>query len=268
MFSLPMNIKLWTLILLTFCLVVIWLYLTPPTLMGKADAIGYAVCHRIPVRSYSLGDRQYPFCIRCSGMYLSALVGFLYQVISGGLKKSRIPEKRILFVLLFFIIVFVIDGLNSYFTLFSTASLLYEPQHWLRLFSGSGMGLALSIILLPTFNRTVWKDYVSESYFPRFWIFLFLLLIVLILNLILHMEVPAVLQTGAILSAVSVILILTMVYTMLLLIITHEENKSVSISSLLKPGFIGLCVAFFQIVFLDLLRYLATGTWDGFPLGG
>ena len=35
------------LILLLGILLVVWLILTPPGLLGKADAIGYAVCHRI-----------------------------------------------------------------------------------------------------------------------------------------------------------------------------------------------------------------------------
>ena len=31
---------------------VVWLSYTPPGLLGKADAIGYAVCHRISARSF------------------------------------------------------------------------------------------------------------------------------------------------------------------------------------------------------------------------
>jgi hypothetical protein len=42
------------------------LWATPPGLLGKADAIGYAVCHRIDLRSFHLGDRQLPLCARCT----------------------------------------------------------------------------------------------------------------------------------------------------------------------------------------------------------
>ena len=51
-----------------------WLLNTPPGLLGKADAIGYAVCHRIDLRSFHLGERALPLCARCSGMYLGAML--------------------------------------------------------------------------------------------------------------------------------------------------------------------------------------------------
>src|SRR5689334_17781875 len=54
----------------------IWVYLTPEGVLGKADAVGYAVCHRITVRSFLFPDgRQLPLCARCSGMFLGVLVG-------------------------------------------------------------------------------------------------------------------------------------------------------------------------------------------------
>ena len=53
------------LILATGLILFGWLAYTPPGLLGKADAIGYSVCHRIAVRSFMLGDRQVPLCARC-----------------------------------------------------------------------------------------------------------------------------------------------------------------------------------------------------------
>ena len=35
-----------------------WFSFTPPGLLGKADAVGYAICHRIDERSFQLGDRK------------------------------------------------------------------------------------------------------------------------------------------------------------------------------------------------------------------
>jgi len=37
-----------------------WLLNTPEGLLGKADAVGYAVCHRIEARSFHLGERPIP----------------------------------------------------------------------------------------------------------------------------------------------------------------------------------------------------------------
>ena len=57
-------------IILVGILLLVWLYLTPPGLFGKADAIGYSVCHQIDLRSFHIGERQFPLCARCTGQFL------------------------------------------------------------------------------------------------------------------------------------------------------------------------------------------------------
>ena len=57
-----------------------WLLNTPAGILGKADAIGYAVCHRIGERSFHIGGRSLSLCARCTGMYLGAMVGMVYQI--------------------------------------------------------------------------------------------------------------------------------------------------------------------------------------------
>ncbi len=68
----------WWLIIVVFLLVA-WLLNTPNGLLGKADALGYAVCHRIDARSFHIHDRQTPLCSRCTGMYLGAMLGLTVQ---------------------------------------------------------------------------------------------------------------------------------------------------------------------------------------------
>jgi hypothetical protein len=63
-----LGVSSWRLLIVTaFGLVLLgWLINTPAGLLGKADAIGYAVCHRIDLRSFFIGERQFPLCMRCS----------------------------------------------------------------------------------------------------------------------------------------------------------------------------------------------------------
>ena len=70
----PVHIILPSLLVVVIC---IWGYFTPAGLLGKMDAIAYAVCHRIVQRSFSLGDRPLPLCARCTGMHLGAFFGLL-----------------------------------------------------------------------------------------------------------------------------------------------------------------------------------------------
>ena len=69
-----------------------WVYFTPEGILGKAGAVGYAVCHRIDLRSFHLGLRQLPLCARCTGMYLGALLGLTYFGLRHP-KATRYPGK-------------------------------------------------------------------------------------------------------------------------------------------------------------------------------
>ena len=73
----------WGVYLLVGLLLVGWVLNVPAGLLGKADAVGYAVCHRIDERSFHLGTRSLPLCARCSGQYLGAALGLVYQFVIG-----------------------------------------------------------------------------------------------------------------------------------------------------------------------------------------
>jgi uncharacterized membrane protein len=243
-----------------------WLLNTPAGLLGKADAIGYAVCHRIDARSFHLGDRQLPLCARCSGMYLGAIAGLLYQALTGR-RRAGMPGWRLLVPIGLLVGAFVVDGLNSYLSLFPNAPSLYPPNNTLRLLTGSGMGLAIAVLLFPSFNQTVWA---SPDGLPALngWRSLAgLLLLVLLLDLVVRTENPLVLFPLALVSAAGVLVLLTMVYVMLWLMVLRQENRFERARQLLLPLVGGFGVALLQIIMLDALRFLLTGTWDGFHLG-
>jgi hypothetical protein len=79
----------WVLVGIAIALTFTWLMLTPPGLLGKADAVGYAVCHQIEARSFHIHTRPFPLCARCSGLFLGALLGLVYQAAQG--RKGRMP---------------------------------------------------------------------------------------------------------------------------------------------------------------------------------
>jgi len=137
---------------------VFWLTFTPGGLMGKADAVGYAVCHRIKARSFHFGDRQIPLCARCTGQYLGAVSGLLFLSIKRPKRVGR-PPWKIIIPLILFVLLFAVDGLNSYLHLIPALSqyYLYEPNNLLRLFTGTGLGLGMSVLLFPAFNEIIWK---------------------------------------------------------------------------------------------------------------
>src|SRR3990172_240500 len=68
----------WISIVLLLIVLTVWVIFTPGGLFGKADAVGYAVCHRITIRSFLFPDgHQFPLCARCTGTFIGVLIGFL-----------------------------------------------------------------------------------------------------------------------------------------------------------------------------------------------
>ena len=149
-------------ILLGVGVILIWLTGTPGGLLGKADAIGYAVCHRIELRSFHLGGRALPLCSRCSGMYLGVLLSFTYFTLRRR-KAALFPPKHLILMLGFIFIGYVIDGANSYLHLLPVDFGIYEPSNFLRLTTGLLFGIVLSSFVFPAFNQSVWRE---PSYEP------------------------------------------------------------------------------------------------------
>ncbi len=242
-----------------------WLLNTPPGLLGKADAVGYAVCHRIDLRSFHIADRQIPLCARCSGMYLGAMLGLVYQAVIGR-RRIGFPSWKIIVPISLFTLVFIIDGLNSFFSLFPSAPSLYEPSNALRLLTGTGVGLAIAIVLYPAFNATVWRMIDPRPVFLNFTSILILFLLALGLDSLILFENPFILYPLSIISSAGVVVLLTMVYTMVLMMVFNNENRYNQFRQAIYSVIGGLTLALIQIGLLDIVRFFFTGTWDGFHL--
>jgi uncharacterized membrane protein len=242
-----------------------WLLNTPAGLLGKADAVGYAVCHRIDLRSFHLGERPLPLCARCSGMYLAAVIGLVYQSILSR-RRGGLPPRPVLIVLGLFVLAFAVDGLNSFASLLPGLPLLYTPQNWIRLLTGAGMGLVIAAFLFPAFNQTVWADWVPQPALPSLKMLFGMALAAGVGCLAVLSEIPVILFPLALISAAGVLIILSIVYCMLGLMLTRRENRYRRYRELALPLLLGFGVALLQIAALDYLRFFITGTWEGFHI--
>jgi uncharacterized membrane protein len=247
-------------------LLVGWLLNTPAGLLGKADALGYAVCHRIDVRSFHLGERELPLCARCTGMYLGAMLGLVVQALTGR-HRAGMPPMRVLLFLGALFLAFGVDGLNSYLHLFPGAPSLYQPSNLLRLLTGSGMGLVLALVLYPAFNQAVWQAVDPTPAVSGMRNFLLIFGSALLLDWLVWIENPLLLYLFALVSAAGVLVLLTMVYSLFWLIILRKENSYQRLSQMALPLVGGFGVALLQIALFDLARFALTGSWDGFHLG-
>jgi uncharacterized membrane protein len=264
-YRLPLK---WGFVLLVGLLFVAWIFMTPAGLLGKADAVGYAVCHRIESRSFHVNGRPLSLCARCTGMYLGAVLGIAYQWLLGR-KSSGMPPVGLWVVMGLFVIVFGVDGVNSYFHLSIMQQLLpgiprlYEPNNTLRLFTGTGMGLVIAAALVPVFNQTIWAK-TDQRPLLSSRSFVGMVLLAVVIDLLVLTESPWVLYPATIISVLGVLLILTMVYSMVWVMLFRRDNLYERVGQLTLPLIAGFGVTLLQIGLLDIARYWLTGTWSGF----
>ena len=70
-----------------------WIYIAPPGLMGKLDAIGYAVCHRLSSHSLFVDGIQFPLCARCTGEFNAAAIALILQGFMSS-KEKQTSQSR------------------------------------------------------------------------------------------------------------------------------------------------------------------------------
>jgi uncharacterized membrane protein len=247
------------------------MYISPEGALGKLDAVGYAVCHRIDARSFHIGDRQLPLCARCTGEFYAAGFALIFQAFVSG-KRSRLPSRGMIAVLVVFFLAFGIDGSNSYLYLLKQTSRgalenipnLYTPNNVLRLFTGSGMGIALAAVLFPVVNQTLWRE-MDDRPALEWKSFGMLIGLVVVINLLILTDSLIVLYPIAYLSALGTLCLLVIVFAILWIMIMRQDNSFDHLSQLWLPLLAGFTLAMLMILSIDLLRLQFTGTWSGFP---
>jgi uncharacterized membrane protein len=122
-------------------------------LLIAAYAIGGAICHQLPERSFHLWTAQLPVCARCAGIYVGAAIAALLATAplqrrpatSGGGQRFRGANRwrAILFVAV----------------LPTLATLVYEwtsgrlPAHWIRAAAGVPLGATVAWMVLSSMPR-------------------------------------------------------------------------------------------------------------------
>lgn len=239
-------------------IILLFVVIPPSTLLGKADVVGYAICHRMPARSFTLGGRTLPLCARCTGTFLGATVGLVAMLLLRRHRAARLPPVSVLGLLVFFVVLWAFDGLNSYLTLFPGAPHLYEPKNWLRLTTGMLNGLALITLVLPIFNFTLWQEPAPKRVIESIWELAAILPVVALLIFVIQAEIDLLLYPVAILSSLGVVMLLVLINSMIGMVLLGREGYVRTWLQAMSSLIVGAGLAILQIVAMTLLRAYLT----------
>jgi uncharacterized membrane protein len=181
------------------------------------------ICHQILERSLIINNQPLPLCARCTGMYLGAALTLLALWLIRQGRRSILPGVPVNIILGAFIVMWVVDGFNSTWALFTAQTLLYEPSNVLRLVTGFGAGTTIAIMLYPIYHDVLWRNTQPMPMLDRFWQFAAVLGISAAGAglLILWSGAPYWLWVAILLGAV--IVVLGALNTVLLVILLHKE---------------------------------------------
>ena len=255
----------WGVWLLPLAVIGAFLLLPPWDVLVKTRLIGYAVCHQLPERSFHLAGEQLPLCARCSGTFLGALAGFVLLTLRGRHRAIGLPPVPITVMLVVFIFALGVDGLNSYLTFFPGMPHLYQPHNWLRLTTGTFNGLAISSIVYPVLNYSLWRDVVNTPAIKDFRELGLLIATGIGIIIVVLLEPAPLLYPLAILSTLGVLTLLTALNTVLLLMLFNRHGRVVQWQQAVLPLLVGLAASFVELGAIDVLRYLVT-RGAGLPL--
>ena len=247
-------------------IIALWMLGTPHGVRGKVDAIGYAVCHQIPGRTFQISGHPLPLCARCTGIYLGVMTAFGVFAATGRLRSTRFPPLRVLVLMLSFGLLIAADGVNSYLSIFDFYDPIYSPHNTLRLLTGLGAGLTMVTIVLPVFNTSLWKQPHPIPPLRNFREAALLIAIAGLVGLLVLLEVPALLWVFSFLSVAGVVIMFWIVGTVLFVTVFRRASTATRWQDLVIPAVAGLAFAVAFIGGVDLLRYMLTGTWEGFTM--
>jgi uncharacterized membrane protein len=232
----------------------------PRQVLQSLDLVGYAVCHRIPDRSFFIAQIQLPLCARDTGMFSGALLGLISFAVVKRARHTLFPRLPYLIPLVLFFLAWGFDGFNSYMLLLNGKVFIYQSQNWLRLVTGAFMGVTLSAFVVGLFNSAVW---LPEMTVPEptvtSWLDIARLVSIAIGIIVIVLWQPDFLYGPiALISTLGVLLLLIIVNALLVILLMKRETRLERWSQLALPLIAGVVLTLAEIAVIDIVRAALT----------
>ena len=215
------------------------------------------ICHQLPGRSLQVAGVVLRLCARCTGTYLGACIGLGSVAVRRRLRASILPPRPVLALFGLFFVAWTIDGLNSYLELLRFPH-LYQPSNTMRLLTGTLEGLALSLTIWPLAADTLWEKPIPVAVVTPAELAV-LLGPATVVAAGASQAHPAAIVVAAILSALGVTGMLTLLNALVLATALHREGAFPSLRAALPLLASSLLLGGLELLALSLARHWVLG---------
>jgi uncharacterized membrane protein len=147
----------WSVLFLALVLASVAGFLFAPwSVEAKSIAVLHGICAQRPSHSFWFGADRLPFDARMTGIYGGFLITQCYLLVRGRFRASGIPSLPVIGVLLLFVVLMGLDGLNSTFDDMALFT-VYQPSNLLRYATGALTGTTLAVFLWLLSSSLLWS---------------------------------------------------------------------------------------------------------------
>jgi uncharacterized membrane protein len=230
----------------------------PEGLWEKARLIGYALCHQMPERSFFFHEHQSPLCARCTGMYLGVLLGLIFLVVRRRTHAARLPGAAIVSMLIGFITIMGIDGVNSTISIIPGAPQLYHTTNVHRIVTGTLYGLAIAMLFIPVLSSAIWKQPSGDRTLKNWRELAILVVIAFAIDAVVLTQADWLLIPITIISIIGPLLLLGFMGAVIVLTIRNMVNVVDRWRQLILPLTAGIALGLVLITLMDVFRAAVT----------
>lgn len=221
-----------------------------------AYGAGYAVCHQLAERSFFVIGQKLPLCGRDTGIYLGALLTLVVLGLWKG-RAASLPPWRVLALLVLFVVMMAVDGVNSYLVFFGVPQ-LYPSHNLLRLVTGALFGVSGAVLLFAFLNMVLWKEAPAKPALRGLRDLGSLLAVPALLVVVVYLSPDFLLRPLTFLSGSAVVFFFALFNGLVALVALRIENAVSRWSELALPFAIGLGMGLAEILAMGRIRAAVT----------
>jgi hypothetical protein len=202
---------------------------------------------------------QLPLEARDFGIYVGFLVTWIYLILLGRGRAKGLPRPWMLIVMVIFVGVMGVDGLNAFFYDLQVVPHLYTPRLELRLATGLLCGIAFTGFLVPVVNFSLWRENDMRPVFGNWRQFLGACALLVVLFAMNASELGIFFWPLAIVTSASTIILIALINMVFVNSIFGREGRAATWRDALNPFAAGVVLAIVELGALSLLRFAVLG---------